>query len=94
MSLPERGLRGRGSGVPLTHGCDFDCDIPLLFTALTWFLYYRVIKMDVANGDEESQSESGNGSLPQSPTNKTDINPAEYYEQRLGDLAPFIPVRS
>ncbi|KAJ9497174.1 Protein kinase protein rad53 [Exophiala xenobiotica] len=47
--------------------------------------------MDVANGDEESQSESSNGSLPSSPTNKTDINPTEYYEQRLGDLAPFIP---
>ncbi len=99
MSLPERGLlsaacRRREPGVlPLM---DVTWIVLYLFSSqcLTWFLHYHVNKMDVANGDEESRSESSNGSLATSPTNKTDINPAEYYERRLGDLAPFIPVRS
>ncbi|KIW20455.1 hypothetical protein PV08_01030 [Exophiala spinifera] len=51
--------------------------------------------MDVANGgDEEAEPGYNDGSLPTSPSSKTDVSPIEYYENRPEDLAAFVQVRS
>lgn len=48
--------------------------------------------MDVANDDEDTHINTSTEDVPPLPTGQTDINPDEYYENRLGDLALFIPV--
>ncbi|KIW38422.1 uncharacterized protein PV06_09386 [Exophiala oligosperma] len=50
--------------------------------------------MDVANGNEEVEPEYNNGHLPNSPSNNTDVNSIEYYENRPEDLASIVPVGS
>jgi hypothetical protein len=48
--------------------------------------------MDDADNNEDNRSDSSDDYLSGHATDGTDINPEEYYESRLGDLAPFVPV--
>lgn len=59
------------------------------------FLYLALsclIKMDLADRDEDADCGLGNGCLQSSDSGKTALTPEGYYDSRLGDLAPFVPV--
>lgn len=48
--------------------------------------------MDIPDFDADDRPGSSDGSLPSSLSDKTNLAPAEYFNDRIGDLALFIPV--
>ena len=54
--------------------------------------FVQLHKMDTADEVKDGRENPSDGILPSCDSGQTDIVPEEYYENRLGDLALYIPV--